>query len=208
MFKKGEMILFQGEAPKFSYVVKRGIIKTYNLSSQGDEQLMHLNTAFDIFPFAWLMGQGPSALYYYEALTDCELYCMPREQYLNFIKNDPVVLYQELEKSARRDVSETLRLNALLQPKASAKLINTLYYLAKTHGTVLKNKHVRLDIILTQQDLANLTGLTRETVAIELNNLKRQGVINYRPHSPYELDITKTKKRLADQFLAEAKLRA
>jgi CRP-like cAMP-binding protein len=72
-FKKGEIVLFQGEVPKYAYVIKKGIIKTYNLSTKGDEQLMYLSTANDIFPLAWLLKQVPSALFYYEAFTECEI---------------------------------------------------------------------------------------------------------------------------------------
>jgi CRP/FNR family transcriptional regulator len=205
-FKKGEVILFQGEVPKYAHVVKKGIVKTYNLSTKGDEQLMYLSVTSDIFPQAWLFKQAPSALYYYEAFTDCEVYCLPRDNYLSFIIGHPTVLHSELERSIRRDVGVTLRLNALLQPKASAKLVNTLHYFAHAHGTPLNVNQIKLNIILTQQDFANLTGLTRETVAIELSNLKRQGVIAYRAHNPYQINISKLNQLLADQFLAEMKL--
>jgi CRP/FNR family transcriptional regulator len=205
-FKKGEVVLFQGEVPKYAYVVKKGIVKTYNLSTKGDEQLMYLSTANDIFPQAWLFKQVPSALYYYEAFSECEVYCLSREDYINFIISNPLILHGELERSIRRDVGVTLRLNALLQPKASAKLINTLHYFAHAHGTPLNLNQIKLNIILTQQDFANLTGLTRETVAIELSNLKRKGVISYRAHNPYQINISRLNQLLADQFLAEMKL--
>ncbi|MGD0284224.1 MAG: Crp/Fnr family transcriptional regulator [Candidatus Saccharimonadales bacterium] len=205
-FKKGEVILFQGEVPKYAHVVKKGIVKTYNLSTKGDEQLMYLNVTNDIFPQAWLFKQVPSALYYYEAFSDCEVYCLPRDNYLAFIIGNPTILHGELERSIRRDVGVTLRLNALLQPKASAKLVNTLHYFAHAHGTPLNVNQIKLNIILTQQDFANLTGLTRETVAIELSNLKRHGVIAYKAHNPYQINISKLNQLLADQFLAEMKL--
>ena len=205
-FKKGEIVLFQGEVPKYAYVIKKGIIKTYNLSTKGDEQLMYLNTANDIFPLAWLLKQVPSALFYYEAFTECEIYRLTREDYLAFINSNQAILHGELERAVRRDVAVTLRLNALLQSKANTKLIYTLHYLAHAHGTPLNNTLIKLDIILTQQDFANLTGLTRETVAIELSNLKRQKVIAYRAHNPYQINISKLNQLLADQFLAETKI--
>jgi CRP/FNR family transcriptional regulator len=204
-FKKGEVMLFQGEVPKYGYVVKRGIVKTYNLSSKGDEQLVYLSIPTDIFPRTWLLRQVPNSLYYYEAFTDCEVYCLPRENYSSFIQNNQIIMKDELDRSTRHIIAITLRLNALLQPKASAKLINTLHYFAIAHGTPLNVNQIKLNIILTQQDFANLTGLTRETVAIELSNLKRKGVIAYRAHNPYQINIAKLNILLADQFLSEMK---
>jgi CRP-like cAMP-binding protein len=37
-FKKGEIIIFQGEAPRYAYTVKNGVVKAYNLSVSGDEK--------------------------------------------------------------------------------------------------------------------------------------------------------------------------
>jgi CRP-like cAMP-binding protein len=34
-FNKGEIIIFQGEAPRAAYVVKSGVVKAYNLSVNG-----------------------------------------------------------------------------------------------------------------------------------------------------------------------------
>jgi DNA-binding IclR family transcriptional regulator len=56
---------------------------------------------------------------------------------------------------------------------------------------------------LTHQDFANLTGLTRETTATELNKLKGQGVISYGKHSPYHINVAKLNTALNDQFIAD-----
>jgi len=37
-YKKGDIIIFQGEAPRHAFVVKEGIVKAYNLSVNGDEK--------------------------------------------------------------------------------------------------------------------------------------------------------------------------
>src|SRR5580698_4505812 len=87
-YKKGEVILFQGETPRSALVIKRGIVKTYNLNMEGDEQLVYFNTTLDLFPQAWTMEQAGTSLYYYQALTACDLYRVLREDYLDFIKND------------------------------------------------------------------------------------------------------------------------
>jgi DNA-binding IclR family transcriptional regulator len=62
---------------------------------------------------------------------------------------------------------------------------------------------VEIELDLTHQDFANLTGLTRETAATELNKLKRHGVINYDKHKPYRLDLGKLMRLLNDQFIAD-----
>src|SRR5947209_9258991 len=68
-FKKGEISIFQGEAPRSAYVVKSGIIKAYNLSVNGDEKPVAFYAENAIFPDAWVYGRMPNAIYYYEAFT-------------------------------------------------------------------------------------------------------------------------------------------
>jgi CRP-like cAMP-binding protein len=56
---------------------------------------------------------------------------------------------------------------------------------------------------LTHQDFANLTGLTRETAATELNKLKRNRVISYGKNTPYKLDLARLMQLLNDQYIAD-----
>jgi CRP-like cAMP-binding protein len=99
-----------------------------------------------------------------------------------------------------------MRLNALQHSRASDKLIYTLHYLALSHSKVLDAEVVELELLLTHQDFANLTGLTRETTATELNKLKKAGVISYGKHTAYKVSIGKLRAALNDQFIADLEL--
>jgi CRP/FNR family cyclic AMP-dependent transcriptional regulator len=99
-----------------------------------------------------------------------------------------------------------LRLNALLNLKARDKLVHTLHYLAQTHGQQVKGGMVKINLGLTQQDFANLIGITRETAATELNKLKKLGVVYYSPGVFYQVDMEKINKLLNDQFIAEIEM--
>jgi CRP/FNR family cyclic AMP-dependent transcriptional regulator len=202
-YKKGEIILFQGEAPRAGYIVKKGIVKAYNLSAGGDEKPIAFYGELSMFPGAWVFGSVPSAIYYYEAMTDIEVHYFPRDAYMEFIKDDKELLLWELRNYVTDDVGKTMRLNALQHSRASDKLIYTLHYLAMSHGKLVKPNIMQITMSLTHQDFANLTGLTRETTATELNKLKTQGVISYGKHSPYHINVAKLNTALNDQFIAD-----
>jgi CRP/FNR family cyclic AMP-dependent transcriptional regulator len=205
-YKKGEIILFQGEAPRLAYVVKKGVVKSYNLSSAGDEKPVGFHGVGSLFPGSWVFGRVPSAIYYYEAFIDTDVYSIPPADYLAFIRKDPELLYAELENYVADDVGKTMRLNALQHSRASDKLIYTLHYLAMSHGKRVEPSITEIGLSLTHQDFANLTGLTRETTATELNKLKTAGVIDYGKHTPYRINIAKLNSVLNDEFIAELKL--
>lgn len=206
-YKKGEIMLFQGEAPRVAFVVKRGMVKAYNISTAGDEKPVGFYGSGSLFPGSWVFGRVPSAIYYCEAFTDVDVYGIPPDDYLEFIKKDPELLFAELENYVADDVGKTMRLNALQHSRASDKLIYTLHYLALSHGKLLKPNLIELTLTLTHQDFANLTGLTRETTATELNKLKSAGVIDYGKHTPYKIDVAKLRTALNDQFIAELELK-
>ncbi len=203
-FKKGEIIIFQGEAPRYAYAVKSGTVKAYNLSVNGDEKPVAFYTADNIFPATWIYGKVPSAIYYYEAFTpEVEVYIIDKQTLVKFIKKSPELLYQELDRLLSDQLGGSMRLNALQHSRASDKLIYTLHYLALTHGNAQEKNTIEITLDLTHQDFANLTGLTRETAATELNKLKKQGIISYGKNMPYKLNITKLLQQVNDQFISD-----
>lgn len=207
-FKKGEIIIFQGEAPRSGYLVKSGVIKAYNLSVNGDEKPVAFYSADAAFPEPWLHGKLPSAVYYYEVFSpEATVYIINRDDYLSFIKGRPEVLYSELERLVTNQLGTSMRLNALQHSRASDKLLYTLHYLALNHGKALSQGEIEITLELTHQDFANLTGLTRETAATELNKLKRQGVISYGKQKPYLLNLQRLMQLLNDQYIADLQLK-
>lgn len=207
-FKKGEIIIFQGEAPRNTFVVKSGVVKAYNLSVNGDEKPVGFYTEQDMFPGAWTYDKTPSAIYYYEAFSDeVTLYLVPREEYVAFIKSKPEIMFAELERYVVDHLAKSMRLNALQHSRAGDKLIYTLHYLALSHGTRKTPQLVEINLNLTHQDFANLTGLTRETAATELNKLKHLGIISYGKHTPYQIRLDKLATLLNDQYIAELELK-
>ncbi|MEO6513362.1 MAG: Crp/Fnr family transcriptional regulator [Candidatus Saccharimonadales bacterium] len=204
---KGEIIIFQGEEPRSSYVVKSGVVKVYNLSVNGDEKPVGFETSQGVFPAPWTFRKAPSALYYYEAFTDTELYIVPRDEYVAFLKSNQEALVSTLEQYVSNELGSTMRLNALQHSRASDKLIYTLHYLAISHGKpTTKPNVIEITLDLTHQDFANFTGLTRETTATELNKLKTRKVISYGKRVPYTLDLTQLNAMMNDQYLADMQL--
>ena len=207
-FKKGEIIIFQGEAPRCAYVVKSGIVKAYNLSVSGDEKPVAFYSETAVFPEAWVYGKMSNAIFYFEAFTpEVGLYTVDREALVSFIKKRPELLHRELERYLTTQLGMSMRLNALQHSRASDKLLYTLHYLALNHGKAIGPQKIEISLDLTHQDFANLTGLTRETAATELNKLKRNKVISYGKNTPYRLDLAQLMQLLNDQYIADLPLK-
>lgn len=203
-FRKGEIIIFQGEAPRCTFIIASGVVKAYNLSIHGDEKPVGFYTECDSFPGTWIYDKVPSAIYYYEAFTpECSVRLVPKEEYVAFIKSEPEIILAELDRYVTNQLSLSMQLNALQHSRANEKLMYTLHYLSITHGKLIGDKNREITLHLTHQDFANLTGLTRETAATELNKLKHLGVIKYGKNQPYIVNFSKLQSILNDQYIAE-----
>src|SRR5262249_36866135 len=108
-YNKGEIVVFQGEAPRTAFVVKSGVIKAYNLNHSGDEKPVGFRFVADIFPTYWVFSKAPSALYYYEALTDVVLYHVPREHYVDYLRQHPDELFSQMERMVVQNMGNLMR---------------------------------------------------------------------------------------------------
>ena len=207
-FKKGEIIVFQGEVPRSAFVVKSGTVKAYNLSTNGDEKPVAFYNPDANFPGPWVYGKMANSTYYYEAFTaEVVVYLVERDEFVKFIKSRPQFIYKELERYINDELGKSMRLNALQHSKASDKLLYTLHYLSLSHGKKIAPQKIEITLDLTHQDFANLTGLTRETAATELNKLKRAGIIEYGKGKAYTLDLAKLMKLLNDEYIADLNIK-
>jgi len=198
-FDKGQLILVEGEVPSSAYVVKTGIVKMYNLTSEGEEKPISLIMAYDVLPFEWLFGNFKHVIYYYEAFTSTKMYCVPPEEYKRFILKNPGALEQAFKHLADRHIAALMRINALEYSKAAGKVIHMLHLLCLRYGRDLKPNVVKILIPLTHQDIANFMGLTRETTGIELKKLERSGVLTYHKQN-YVVNTNKLNDLLDEEY--------
>lgn len=152
-------------------------MKINNFTSNGEEKSLSFKVKGDIFPVCWIFSKTTSALFYYQAHTHCEVYMLDREDLTTFIDENHEFAKFILDKQVLSYVNSELQVEALEQSRAQLKLLYTFRHLALTYGVELRKDCVKIPIPLTQQELANFTGLTRETVALELNKLVNDDVV-------------------------------
>jgi len=196
---KGEVIIQQSQVPDKAYVIKSGIVKVCNFTANGEEKSLSFKVDNDIFPVCWIFDKTETALFYYQAHTDIELYVMSRDEITKRVETNPDFAKVVLDKQIISYVNSELQVEALEQSRAILKLIYTFRHLALTHGTKLEDNLVRIKIPLTQQELANFTGLTRETTIGELNKLKDMGII-YNVQKFYTINTAKADELIDDDY--------
>jgi len=199
VYKKGEIILLQDEIPRHVSIIKSGMVKTYNINKHGEERPISFDGHPEVFPIGWIYGKIERTEYFFEAFTDCEVFEMPRRDYLQYLRFHPKMGYEMYASLAARHVSLQARIYALEQSRASDKIILTLLYLCNRFAasTAGHSNIQHLKLPLTQQELANYIGITRETTSTELKKLEKQNIIKHNKLE-YTIDVIKLRSLVED----------
>lgn len=198
----GEPILYQGEIPRHAYILTEGIVKVYDIGSAGDEKIINFLSEGDLMPPAWVFKKAPVSLYYYDAFTPVQFYRVPRDTLNDAIRNTQAISNYMFEHYATSFIGSLLEINALEQSKGSDKIIHMLQYLLMRFPGTQEGDWHKIDLRITHQDLANMTGLTRETTSTELNKLRRKEIVEY-SNQHYSLNIPLLRSLLSsEEFLS------
>lgn len=203
-YNPGATILYQGEVPRSAYIVKSGYAKSFNISSDGSEQIVNFHVPGEILPIGWVFGKATASLYFVEAMTQCSLVLVQRDAIQKEIYNQPKLMEAMLDQSVSNYTATMLHICALEQAKAQQKILYTLYYLSRKFGS-FKSDKADILIELTHQDIASLVGLTRETTATELNKLKKQGILSYK-NKKYQVNVKKLIEAMGEESFLAIKL--
>ena len=197
-YKKGETILLKGDEPKHLYIIESGLVKTYTITAKGDERMVSIDRRGEDFPVGYAFHLIDKSQYFYEAFTRCTIRLVPREQYLAHLHSNVESMYKRQVNMTMLLLSTLSRVHALEQSNASDKIAYTLLYLADQLGVILRPYTTRLKISVTQQEIADSLGLTRETASIELRKLEMMKLIAH-SRKNYVLHIERLKKYLDEK---------
>jgi len=177
-YKKGETILRGGDFPQGIYYLKKGFAKLSSISKEGKELTLVLYKSDEFFPVVWTFFGQRASIYSFETLTECDIARMPREVFLEFLTQNPDVFMDIVKHIITRFQVALRRMQYLTFGNASAKLASILLICGKDYGTE-KNNEIEIQIPLTHKDIANLVGVTRETVSLELKKFEKMRLIGY-----------------------------
>ncbi len=189
-YKKGEVILRGGDAPQGVYFIDKGYVRDYSISKDGEELTLIIFKPKDFFPMQWVFNNKINQ-HGFEAMTTVDLWRCPKEDFINFIKENPEIFFELTSHITLRLSGIMQRMEYLVFGNAHEKVASILMICVERFGEK-KGKQILIPISLTHRDLAMLIGMTRETVSIEVKKLERKGIIGYKKH----LIVVKNVKKL------------
>jgi CRP/FNR family transcriptional regulator len=173
-YPEGAIVFVEGQAARGVYVVCQGRAKLTTTSRDGKTLILRIAQAGEILGLHSAVSDTPHELTV-ETLQPCQLAFVSREDFVRFLKT-----HGDACLHAARDLSRDCQAayNSIrsigLSHSAMEKLARLL--LQWTSEGKMTDGAIRVKLALTHEEVAQILGISRETVTRLLGDLKRQGV--------------------------------
>lgn len=174
-YKKGEYIIRPGEQPAAVFYIETGLVKAYDITKYGEENLLIIRKDHEIFPLIWAVtGQERSIIY--QVLTPTTVWRISQEKYLEYLHSHPDALAPVLDMTVEMYRIHSERIMSLEYRTVRERLISFLLGSAKRFGEKTK-EGMLINVPLRQQDIASSINATRETTGREMSALEQKGLL-------------------------------
>jgi len=173
--RRKEVLYLPGDAGDRIYLLKRGVVKISTLTDDGKEIILALLRPGEVFGEESVLEDAPRD-HMAEAYEDALICVITRQDFMGILRAHPEMAFKVTKLVGFRLRTLRNRVEGLLFKGAPARLAQTLLDLARDHG-VKDDDGVLLPLRLSQQDLANLIGVTRESVNLALADFRSRGLV-------------------------------
>jgi CRP-like cAMP-binding protein len=173
----GEVVVHQGDDGNSVFSITAGFLKVSTLGTEGSHSTLTLMGPGEIFGELSLLDGGQRSATV-TALTRCELIAIDRAPFLQTLRAHPQVGIALMEVVARRLRRLSERSDDLTGQPVGTRLARQLLSLAENHGYLLGPGRLRLGMKLSQRELGELIGATRESVNKQIGLWKDEGVVS------------------------------
>ncbi|MBV8694580.1 MAG: Crp/Fnr family transcriptional regulator [Ktedonobacteraceae bacterium] len=162
VFRSGEVIFHRDDPGQMLYIIKEGKVKICLNSPDGQEISLVVFGKGECFgELALLDGLPRSADAI--AMERVECYTLQRSDFHNAIIKQPTIAIQVLAVLSKRLRNTDQQVEDLIFLDVYGRVAKTLLGLAEVHG-VKVDDGTRIEVRLTQQELASMVGASRESV--------------------------------------------
>jgi CRP-like cAMP-binding protein len=177
-YKKGQTIFYEGNKPYGVYCISSGKVKLSKISAEGKELIVKLSKPGDLLGYrSFFTNEFYSSTA--EVIEDTRICFIDRDKFYELIKNHPpyslkllALMGQEIKCAENNSASMAYK-------STNERMAEVILTLKETYG-VKENNEYKIDIQLSRNDLAGLTGTSVETSVRLLTWLKEKGFVETR----------------------------
>jgi CRP/FNR family transcriptional regulator len=174
-YKKGEFIIRPGDSPSGVFYIEAGLVKAYDITKYGEENLLIIRKSGEIFPLIWAVtGKGKHVIY--EALTPTTVWRLGQKMFMESVEEQPGLIFPFLDIILEMYRIHSVRILNLEYRSVRERLISFLLIMAERFGEKTKDG-VLINVPLRHQDIASSINSSRETTSREMVALERKNLL-------------------------------
>ncbi len=190
---KGQILFKEGQEGDRLYVVVQGKIKLGTASGDGRENLLSILGPGEMFGELSLFDPEPRTSTA-TAVTDARLVSLAHEAVIGLVTTHPQTSLELLRRLAQRLRKSNEILADLVFADVPGRVAKAIMDLGERFGSQKEDGlHVNHD--LTQEELAQLVGASRETVNKALADFAARGWVKLEPRAVLVTDVERLTKR-------------
>lgn len=177
-FDKKEQVYENTHKCNFVYLLAKGSIKLTNILDEGKEMIKYIVQPGELFGEWALISDEPKEELAIAVRDNVQVWKIPVNALIQVFNNNAIaslyvtsVIQEKLNNIERR-------LGNFIAKNARSRIVDFIKYNAETRGKQI-GYEILINHKLTHQDIANITGTSRQTVTSVLNDLKRLNLIYF-----------------------------
>lgn len=175
-YPKGSVLFVEQQEPRGIFIVCSGKVKLTTSSLEGKTLILRIAGPGEVLGLSASILGIPYEVTA-ETLEPCQINFIKREEFNRFMAGSTEVCLHTAQALSTKyhDAQKELRSLGLAQ-SASERLARLLLQWCSENGTE-GSTGIRIKVLLTHSEIAQLVGTTRETVTRLLSDLRRRGIL-------------------------------
>jgi CRP/FNR family cyclic AMP-dependent transcriptional regulator len=182
-YSRGEVIFREGETAERLFLIDEGKVKLSTASPSGQELRIAVLGRGQIFGELEVIDRGPRAMDA-RAMEESKIYALASDVFWTLLENRPALARRLLELMARRLRRADQTSQDLVFFDATTRLARRLLQLAEEHGEPLEEEALRITVRVTQEEMAQFIGVTRESANRLIASFTGRGWIDWNEGYP------------------------
>lgn len=175
-YERGEYVFMEGQTRESIYFVERGLVKIFRVDEEGREQIVNIIAPPQMFPHVGFFDNSPypgTA----EVLTPATLWSIRSTRLEELMMANPEIMKRLMGIMGRRIRQLQSKLQELALFDARQRVEALLRHFCEEYGAQ-ENGEIHLKLPVTHTELAQMVGMSRESVNRIWNQMRREGILD------------------------------
>jgi CRP/FNR family cyclic AMP-dependent transcriptional regulator len=179
--RPGQVILSPEDPPDRIHILKKGKVRVFRVTPDGKQLTLDIYDKGTILGDMGLLGQDRMPEAYAETIDAAVICTITPDELRRLIERYPIIGVNIISYLSARLREAERELEAMAYQRVGQRLARKLIDLGQRFG-VQTVRGTLIQARLTQQELADMIGTTRETLAHTVSDFRRRGLLDTASH--------------------------